>query len=336
MRAAMADAEVGDDVYGEDPTVNAAGGARSPSCSGTRPACSARPARWRTCSASGCWCTPGQELLCDCWPTWSGPSSAATPCSASVSTRTWATPGGRLDAAPALAMAVPDGGPYLVSTAAVAVENTHNFGGGTVQPVDELRTLREGSRRSRHRRAPRRRAALERARRHRRPAGRRTAPAPTPSRSACRRASAPRSDRCWSASAERIAAARVWRKRYGGGMRQVGVLAAAGRYALEHHVRPAGRRPRRAPGGWPRLLAAADERLCDPAEVADQHRRAGRRRPSRRRPRPFAAGRGRAGVPVGRWARDRCGWSRTWTWTTPPWSAPGRAAGSRPSLSRQS
>ena len=43
---------------------------------------------------------------------------------------------------------VPDGGPYLVSTAAVAVENTHNFGGGTVQPIDELRALR-GRRRDR-------------------------------------------------------------------------------------------------------------------------------------------------------------------------------------------
>jgi threonine aldolase len=28
----------------------------------------------------------------------------------------------------------------------------------------------------------------------------------------------------------------VWRKRYGAGMRQVGILAAAGRYALSHHV----------------------------------------------------------------------------------------------------
>ena len=32
----------------------------------------------------------------------------------------------------------PSAGPYLVSTAAVAVENTHNFGGGTIQPFDEL------------------------------------------------------------------------------------------------------------------------------------------------------------------------------------------------------
>jgi threonine aldolase len=38
------------------------------------------------------------------------------------------------------------------------------------------------------------------------------------------------------ASAPRIAEARVWRKRYGAGMRQVGILAAAGRYALAHHL----------------------------------------------------------------------------------------------------
>src|SRR5439155_12694390 len=37
-------------------------------------------------------------------------------------------------------------------------------------------------------------------------------------------------------SAERIAAGRLWRKRLGGGMRQVGVLAAAGLHALDHHL----------------------------------------------------------------------------------------------------
>jgi threonine aldolase len=37
-------------------------------------------------------------------------------------------------------------------------------------------------------------------------------------------------------SAERIATGRLWRKRLGGGMRQVGVLAAAGLHALDHHV----------------------------------------------------------------------------------------------------
>jgi threonine aldolase len=37
-------------------------------------------------------------------------------------------------------------------------------------------------------------------------------------------------------SRENIAEARVWRKRYGGGMRQAGILAAAGLWALDHHI----------------------------------------------------------------------------------------------------
>jgi threonine aldolase len=37
-------------------------------------------------------------------------------------------------------------------------------------------------------------------------------------------------------SADRIARARDVRKRLGGGMRQAGVLAAAGRHAVEHHL----------------------------------------------------------------------------------------------------
>ena len=37
-------------------------------------------------------------------------------------------------------------------------------------------------------------------------------------------------------SADAVAESRVWRKRMGGGMRQVGILAAAGRYALDHHL----------------------------------------------------------------------------------------------------
>jgi threonine aldolase len=37
-------------------------------------------------------------------------------------------------------------------------------------------------------------------------------------------------------STDRIAEARVWRKRYGAGMRQAGILAAAGLFAVEHNV----------------------------------------------------------------------------------------------------
>jgi threonine aldolase len=35
---------------------------------------------------------------------------------------------------------------------------------------------------------------------------------------------------------ERVTRARVWRKRYGAGMRQIGILAAAGHFALDHNI----------------------------------------------------------------------------------------------------
>src|SRR3546814_11536786 len=37
-------------------------------------------------------------------------------------------------------------------------------------------------------------------------------------------------------SQEAIDESRIWRKRMGGGMRQVGILAAAGLHALDHHI----------------------------------------------------------------------------------------------------
>jgi threonine aldolase len=37
-------------------------------------------------------------------------------------------------------------------------------------------------------------------------------------------------------TSERIADSRIWRKRYGGGMRQVGFLAAAANYALDNNI----------------------------------------------------------------------------------------------------
>ena len=107
---------------------------------------------------------------------------------------------------------------------------------------------------------------------------------PTPSRSACRRASPPRSAPSSSAAATFIARARRARKLLGGGMRQVGVLAAAGLVALrdgaDGHDRPPRRGPRqrapprRGPGGARRH------------PLARRHRPAGRGRPARPGPRP--------------------------------------------------
>jgi threonine aldolase len=67
-------------------------------------------------------------------------------------------------------------------------------------------------------------------------------------------------------SADRIADARWWRKRLGGGMRQVGILAAAGLHALDHHVdRLADDHARAA--SLARRLAEAAPRVVDPATV---------------------------------------------------------------------
>ena len=90
-------------------------------------------------------------------------------------------------------------------------------------------------------------------------------------------------------SRDTITEARVWRKRMGGGMRQVGILAAAGLHALDHHVERLADDHAHA-----RLLAEA----CgvDPASVDTNIvvvDRAGRRRLRRGRPRRGRAGRDR-------------------------------------------
>jgi threonine aldolase len=129
----------------------------------------------------------------------------------------------------------PSAGPYLVSTAAVAVENTHNFGGGTIQPFDELTAVAElcrehgigyhldGARLWNAHIATG--VALE-------GYGRLF---DTVSVCFSKGLGAPVGSVLVSTE-ENIAKARVMRKRLGGGWRQAGVLAAACLYALDHHV----------------------------------------------------------------------------------------------------
>jgi threonine aldolase len=115
------------------------------------------------------------------------------------------------------------------------VENTHNFGGGTVQPPDQVAAVQKLARDcglGLH---------LDGARLWNAHVA---TGAPLPELAAgfdtvsvclSKGLGAPVGSVLVS-TAERIAEARVWRKRYGAGMRQAGILAAAGLYALEHHV----------------------------------------------------------------------------------------------------
>ena len=234
MRSAMARAEVGDDVYGEDPTVGLLE-ARVAALLGHEAGVFVPSGSLGNQLGVRLLVPPGGELLCDRLAHVVRAELGGHAVLGGVTTRTWDAPRGLLRAADVIAMAVPDGGPYLVSTRAVAVENTHNFGGGTVQDLAELRALRafaDGSGIRLH---------LDGARLWNAHVATGIALAEMASLfdtvSVClsKGLGAPVGSVLVS-SAQRISEARVWRKRYGAGMRQVGILAAAGIFALDHNV----------------------------------------------------------------------------------------------------
>ncbi|MFC0003326.1 threonine aldolase family protein [Micromonospora siamensis] len=233
MREAMATAEVGDDVYGEDPTV-AALEAEVATLFGHEAALFAPTGSMANQIALQLVVPVGDELLCDADAHVVTYEIGAAAAYGGISSRTWPAVGAEVDPDLVAAMVRPDGY-FAVPTRAIAVEQTHNRGGGGVIPLPTLRRLREV--------ADEHGLALH-----------------------CDGA------RIWHAhvadgvplheygrlfdtlsvclskglgapigslvvgSAEKVARARFVRKRMGGGMRQVGVLAAAGRYALAHHV----------------------------------------------------------------------------------------------------
>ncbi len=235
MRTAMAEAEVGDDVYGDDPTVNALerevaellgyeAGLFTPSGS------MANQLGLRLLVK------PGEELVCDRAAHVVRAELGAAAVFSGITTRTWDAPAGLLDPADIEAIITPNAGPHLVSTTAIAIENTHNFGGGTVQPLEAVRAVQQLAREhgiGLH---------LDGARLWNASVASGVAlnelAAGFDTVSVClsKGLGAPVGSVLVS-SAERIAAARMWRKRYGGGMRQVGILAAAGSFALQNNLK---------------------------------------------------------------------------------------------------
>ena len=234
MRAAMAAAEVGDDVYGEDPTVTALE-QRVAALLGHEAGVFTPTGSMANQLGLRLLVRPGQELVCDDDAHVVRAELGAAAAFAGITTRTWRAPRGLLDVSDVQRIIRPDAGPYLVSTVAVAVEDTHNFGGGTVQPLDSLKALRalaDETGLALH---------LDGARLWNAHIASGVALADIGSLfdtvSVClsKGLGAPIGSVLVS-SAARVAEARVWRKRLGAGMRQVGVLAAAGLYALDHHL----------------------------------------------------------------------------------------------------
>ncbi len=234
MRRAMTEAEVGDDVYGEDPTVVALQ-ERVAGMFGKEDALFTPTGSMANVLAVASLVQAGQEVLCEASAHIARAELGAHGALTGLTMRTWRDPRGQVDQAALESMFAPDMGPFFVRTAAVSVENTHNFAGGAVLPLADLETLRtwatsvgigvhlDGARIWNAQVAT---------------------GVPFASYGAC----ADVISVCLSkglgapvgslvvGSREAIAEARIRRKRMGGGMRQVGILAAAGLHALDHHV----------------------------------------------------------------------------------------------------
>ncbi len=231
MRAAMAAAEVGDDVYGEDPSVNAL----EEEVAGLLGHEAAVFVPTGTMGNQICLrllVPSAGELVCDADAhvvTYEGGGAAQH---GGIQTRT--VLGGLLDPATVEHELRPPGW-NTVPTSAVSVEQTHNRAGGAVHPLEVLQQLREVVRAHG--------VAL-----HCDGARIWNAHVATgvpldvygglfDSLSVClsKGLGAPVGSLVVT-SRELAQEARVFRRRLGGGMRQAGVLAAAGRYALAHHL----------------------------------------------------------------------------------------------------
>lgn len=234
MREAMAAAEVGDDVYGDDPTINALQD-RVAALFGKEAGLFTPTGSLSNQLAIRTLVAPGEELLTETSSHIVRAELGAGAVFSGITTRTWPSKNGLLLASDPLEIASPDAGPYLVSTTAIAVENTHNFGGGTVQSIDEITTLRRESQKlglSMH---------LDGARIWNAHVASGVSFSEYGSHfdtvSVCfsKGLGAPVGSMLLS-TRERVEEARRWRKRYGAGMRQIGILAAAIDYALDHNI----------------------------------------------------------------------------------------------------
>jgi len=232
MRAAMAAADVGDDVYGEDPTVRALE-ERVAVLLGKEAALFTPTGSMANLLAVRALAGRGEEVLCHATAHIARAELGVHGAVTGVTMRTWSGP--PLDLAAVETLFAPDMGPFFVPTRAVSVENTHNFAGGAVTPLSDLKALRAF--------ADERGVGvhLDGARLWNAHVASGVAlaeyggTADVIAVALSKGLGAPVGS-LLVGTADVITEARVWRKRLGGGMRQVGVLAAAGLYALDHNV----------------------------------------------------------------------------------------------------
>lgn len=233
MRRAMADAEVGDDQYGEDPSVNRLQ-EETAELLGTEAALFFPSGTMTNQVALRTLTRPGDDVLVPVeshivlHETGGGGANAGVQFS-EIGT------GGIFDADEVEAAVKPAGHIVYPPTTLLVVENTHNRGGGIVFPADRrsavldtarghgLSTYLDGAR------------ILNAAVATGRPASELTTGFDLIGMSLSKGLGAPAGSML-AGSRELITRAHRYRRMAGGAMRQAGILAAAGSYALAHHV----------------------------------------------------------------------------------------------------
>jgi threonine aldolase len=231
MRRAIAEAEVGDDVFADDPTVRALE-ERTADLIGTEAALFVPTGTMANQIALRAQLRPGDEVMIGAFAhVWRNESGALA---ALAGAQTRVLPGdGRFDAAAVRASFVPDE-PYGAPTKVVAVENTHNAGGGIVWDVaaqaEVVAVAHQLGMKAHLDGARLWNAAIATGKSEQQLA----AGFDTVSVCLSKGLGAPVGSLVCS-TRETIRRCHRFRKMYGGGMRQAGLLAAAGLHALEHH-----------------------------------------------------------------------------------------------------
>jgi threonine aldolase len=230
MRRAMAEAEVGDDVYREDPTVNLLE-ARAAAVFHREAALFVPSGTMGNTIGIKLHTEPAQEILCDARAHVVNYEFSATAWFSGCLARTIRTEDGILTWAQLKPHVRPPHA-HFAPTSVIELENTHNMAGGSVYPpevFDEIcdrahelgiKVHLDGAR------------VFNAATFLNRPVHEIAAKADTVMFCLSKALGAPVGSMLVG-SAELIGRARLMRKRLGGGMRQVGVLAAAGLIALE-------------------------------------------------------------------------------------------------------
>lgn len=234
MRRAMAEAELGDDVFGEDPTINRLE-QRAAELMGKQAAVFVASGTMGNLLGVLSLGHAGQEVIADADSHMFMSEGAGAAALCGVQVRQIPTAAGVMSADQVRGAVRPTDDYHAPLTAAVCVEDTHNRHGGVAWPQEALRAVREVARE--HGLAVHMDGAriFNAAVAQDVPADEIAAVADTVTFCVSKGLGAPVGS-VLCGSVEVIDRARRWRKAVGGGWREAGVLAAAGLWALDHMV----------------------------------------------------------------------------------------------------